>query len=706
MATQQTLDITNQGKLDRMASELLLSRPPADEVPTLPITDAQWARQAFIIGNPRNENDNSGKGFLDEIGIQNRYFNSAYLKWTDSSLGGNICINPFPQFTRYADIREPGLRANAQQVTLEMAQGDIGMGNYYSEALDDNMQVVHMRFGVPSYNSLFQFFTGFYNSSASVLARTGRFDDTIIDTVLKAGASVVGLAILPLAIVPIAIGFIGHAARFFMRWPASKFYYSKPAMPVYWTAVTNMMNQISVNKGVTFSSPSKQQETVIGKSKAFNSAEQTVLHKLFPDAITKNGDIDVKAIASRSKRLQMRQDYALNKILTEGGTQSWYGKVKTLVKDQNGGVTNTDGPKDTGEFALENYIQRFLDVPVMSRITSIFNGQSESDLKARDNEEDPSIKDTPFSENGNTDGVADHFLANLADGSDWVSFRVNSTGPATDSFSSSTGKSSLAEKINTVSSSARDMRINFAQGNIDPAGITSMISSGISSVISGAASLLQISGLAAVAGNAFVDIPDHWTESSASLNKSSYSFTLICPYGNIISQTMYLHMPLCCLLAGALPLATGKQSHTSPFLVELFDRGRRTTRLGLITEVTITRGTSNLGFNNDDHPLALDVSFTVTDLSSVVAMPILPGFSLNIAEGLFDPDSMYTDYLLTLSSVGLRDLNDRWPVFQYQWARAKANFNSLISPSNMGMNLAALPGINMLSGLMRGTERQ
>ncbi len=76
------------------------------------------------------------------------------------------------------------------------------------------------------------------------------------------------------------------------------------------------------------------------------------------------------------------------------------------------------------------------------------------------------------------------------------------------------------------------------------------------------------------------------------------------------------------------------------------------------------------------------------------------------AEGLFDPDSMYTDYLLTLSSVGLRDLNDRWPVFQYQWARAKANFNSLISPSNMGMNLAALPGINMLSGLMRGTERQ
>lgn len=706
MATQQTINITNEGKLDRMASDILLSRPPANEVPTLPITDAQWARQAFIIGNPRNEEDNSGKGFLDEIGIQNRYYNSAYLKWTDSSLGGNICINPFPQFTRYADIRETGLRANARQVTLEMAQGDIGMGNYYSEALDDNMQVIHMRFGVPSYNSLFQFFTGFYNSSASVLARTGRFDDTIINGVLKATAGVVGLAILPLAILPIAIGFIGHAARFFMRWPASKFYYSKPAMPVYWTAVTNMMNQISVNKGVTVSSPANSQQTVMGKTKAFNKSEQTVLHQLFPDAITKNGDIDVKAIASRSKRLQMRQDYALNKVLTEGGTGSWYGRVKSLVNNQNGGIYNNDGPKDTGEFALENYIQRFLDVPVMSRITSMFNGQSESDLKARDNEEDPSIKDTPFSENSNADGVADHFLANLADGSDWVSFRVNNTGPATDSFSSSTGKSSLAEKINTVSSSARDMRINFAQGNIDPLGITSTITSAIGSVISGAASALQITGLAAAAGNAFVDIPDHWTESTASLNKSSYSFTLICPYGNIISQTMYLHMPLCCLLAGALPLATGKQSHTSPFLVELFDRGRRTTRLGLITEVTITRGTSNLGFNNDDHPLALDVSFTVADLTSVVAMPILPGFSLNIAEGLFDPDSMYTDYLLTLSSVGLRDLNDRLPVLEYQWARAKANFRSLLSPASVGMNLAALPGINMLSGLMRGTERQ
>lgn len=698
MAQEYGLNVTDTGKLDKMASDILLENPPPYELPTISLKDKQWVRQAFILSTEEDES------FLEKIDLSNRYFSTAYLKWTDSSLGGNVCINPLPQFTRYADIREPGLRKGAKEVNLQLQPGaELGMGNYYSEAIDDNMQVIHMRFGVPSYNSLFQFFTGFYNSSASTLARTGRFDSTIVDSILKAGGAVITLAILPLSIVPIALGLIGHAARFFMKWPASKFYYLKPTMPSYWLAVTNMMNQIAVNKGVSTFSPRYQQETVMGTTQKINEQQTSVLSTLFPDGFKPDGRIDVYAIANRSKRLQMRQDYALRQQLTQAGDEGWFGKVKKVMNEQGGGLNDA---KESSPFSLENYLTRFLDVGILSGISELFSGKVEKDIKQPATAIDSAdLANTPFQPNKDAAGVVEHFIATAADGSEWVSFRVNNSGPATESFTSSTSKSSMAEKINSLSSTARDMRINFAGGNVDPLGITDTITTGITAILSGVAGALQLDGLAAAAGSAFVDIPDHWSESTATLNKSTYSFTLISPYGNIISQTLYIYLPLCCLLAGALPLATGKQSHTSPFLCELYDRGRRTCRLGIIDSVSIARGMSNLGFNNDDHPLSIDVTFTVADLSGVVAMPIVPGFSINPANGLFDPDNNFTDYMLTLSSMSLRDLTDPMPILEYQWARAKANFGSYFSAAKIGQDIAKLPGINMLTALMRGTER-
>lgn len=707
MANEYKWSVDENGRFDMMAKDILLKEPQAVGTINPLLRDDQWARQAFIVGTPQKEKE---EGFLDEIDIKNRYFSSAYLKWTDSSLGGNVCINPLPQFTRYADIREPGLRAGAVNATLHSTQGDLGMGNYYSEAIDDNMQLIHMRFGVPSYNSLTQFFTGFYNSSASLLARTGRLDDTIIDGILKVGATLISIAVLPLMIVPFAVGLIGHAARYFLKWPASKFYYSKPSMATYWLAVSNMVNQLAGNRGMNHSIPAYQQENILGISNTQEKREGGVLHTLFPDIIKENGTIDVHAISNRSKILQNRQDYNLMRAIERAGEGDWYEQIKILVNEQRSGI-NTEAPNEVPEKSMESYLERFINTGTLSRTGTRgkdSENQFEKDLKASDADENTDLENTPFAPGKSSTGISNYILGTLSDGSDWVTFRVNHTGAVTDTFGSSTAKSSLADKINMVSKTARDVRINFAQGNIgaDPLGIVDAVGSGIGALMTGASNLLQISGIAALAGSAFVDIPDHWAESTASLAKTSYSFTLVSPYGNMVSQALYLYTPLCCILAGALPLATGKQSHTSPFICELYDRGRRTTRLGIITDLTITRGTSNLSFNNDDHPMAIDVTFSVADLSGIVAMPILPGFSLNIADGLFDPDSMYTDYMMTLSSLHLRDMTDRWPLVEVQWARAKNNFNTYLSASKIGQDIANLPGVNMLQGLMRGTERQ
>jgi hypothetical protein len=117
------------------------------------IRDSDWVRQSFLVENSA----------LEAVDLQNRIFTSASLKFTDTTPGGNFAINPVPQFTRTADIKVQG-RFSAGK----------GMGRYYSEAIDDNAQIIHMRFGVPQFNSLSTYFSDFYNSSAGQLARTGR----------------------------------------------------------------------------------------------------------------------------------------------------------------------------------------------------------------------------------------------------------------------------------------------------------------------------------------------------------------------------------------------------------------------------------------------------------------------------------------------------------------------------------------------------
>ena len=154
-----------------------------------------------------------------------------------------------------------------------------------------------------------------------------------------------------------------------------------------------------------------------------------------------------------------------------------------------------------------------------------------------------------------------------------------------------------------------------------------------------------------------------------------------------MSMFQNIYVPLAMLLAGALPLSTGKQSYTSPFLVEVHSKGRISCRLGLIESMSITRGVGNLAWTDNDEPLGIDVSFTIADLSTIMHMPINPGQSTlqNIAEGAgswsnrcfiwrcgwrrvlsalaftdsrnFDEDNTFTDYMSVLGSLGIDDID-------------------------------------------------
>lgn len=691
--------------IEGLAGDLLLRKSP--EVGTRPtgwVPDADWVHQSFIVST-----DSMGKAALDSIDALNRTFSSADLKFTDTSLGGNTVINPPPAFTRYADIPSPGIIPEARkQISLGPEVGHIGMGRYYSEAIDDNSQVIHLRWGVAQFNSLTQFFTGFYSSAAGAAARTGRFTDGFINSFLRTASKVLAMALVPLAILPVAILMVGSAARFFLNWPSSKFYTLKPAMPLYWNAVTSMVNQLATNQGIVTYMEDRQQQAIMGKGYTFNTREMSLFSKLTDGALNEKGAIDVFKVANRAKRLEMNYEQVRAQMLQDAGPNDDFpGIVRRSTQPQ---VLGGNLPYSNQGASLESYLDRYLSLGFWQSKFGSDNADGSKGIEAdpkkvtSNQSTDGKAADTYGAPAGANEGFMKYLLAELGDGSDWASFRVDYTGPVSESFSNSVAESSLAQKINGMSASAHDIRMNYSGITGSIPGLDTVIE-GVKTVMGTVASTLHLEGLAAAAGSAFVDIPKHWESSVTQMPRANYSLTLISPYGNPISRMFNIYIPLCMLMAGVFALSTGKQSHTSPFLCELHDRGRVLTRLGIIDSMSITRGTSNLGFNNEGQPMAVDVNFSVLDLSSIVAMPIQPGFSEQPFAGLFDGDNAFSDYLMALAGMSLKDTIYRVPMLKYQAKRKLAELSAFTSKAAFANYVASFPGVNALSGIMRGTSR-
>lgn len=680
--------------------ELLLNSEPGTEqsAPGVLPRDSSWLRHSFITyqdpldGHPAMQ--------LTPQDQFNRQFSTAALKFTDSSPGGNKYINPPPQFSRYADIRPIRVAGDTPRVSLKAPAGHMsyGMGRYYSDAIDDNAQTIHMRFGVASFNSLTQFFTGFYSGDMAAAARAARYTDDFITKFMVRVGNVIGLAIAPLFIIPNAILLVGTVARFFLNMPSSKFYYLKPAMPMYWMAVNNIVNQMAVNSGLSSYVNTDQSKQVLkggfGEQELQTSQVMNMIGQFLPKGLIKdNGTIDIYAIANRTNRMEIEYQRRMADAFKNASPgASWFQVVRDHINSSE--VSNLN----PGHTNFEVYFQRFVDFISFNKTKDA----SASEQDVRNAGYDDATKKYDGSKAA-TPGLLDYFTSNLNDGSEWVSYRVDYTGQAQESFSSSTSESGLASKINSMSRAAREARFNVADGNIG-AGVGSVVDA-VKGVVSGIAEVVHIEGLAAAAGNAFVDIPKMWNESVTTMPKANYNITLISPYGNPVSLLFNIWIPLATLIAAALPLATGKQSHTSPFLCELHDRGRVMTRLGIVDNMSISRGTSNLGYNRDGQALAVEVSFSVLDLSSIVAMPINQGFDLlNPLNGLFDGDNAFSDYLMTLAGMRLTDTIYRAPLLKYQINRKVADMSTFFSASHIGSYMASLPGVELLGAAMRGTD--
>ncbi|BAW19304.1 hypothetical protein [Ralstonia phage RP31] len=642
------------------------------------LTDHDWLRQSFMITHG-TQTSSSGDPTTDDVKIRTRFFSTAEFKFADTRLGGNVVINPAPQFTRLADPRIRGLYRNSN-----------GMGRYYSEVIDDNKRIITMTFGVPQFNSLSTFYRGFYDHNAATVARTGRAP-SVFYTAGQAIGFVAGLLSPWLVLYSLGSAFIKVA----MNQPSSKYYFFKPSMASYWNAVSGVANDLAVKTqlisrklGDPWRSPGDT------RSSQLSDQDLSDINRFLYDVIdsydeeTGQGNgINVYAVATRYTRIQRAAFRTLESYYKSRSAPDQFATTvdeegKNMLQQVSDAINRPElrRPKTT----FKDYMDRWtasgspgaMEGAGSDKLSvSLDNGGNNSNT----NSSTPPASGDAAAPQGTTDLLTeksissasesdqthwyDFLIAEQDDGAQYVSFRVENTGEQQESFSNQAGESEISSKINSISGAARSTRFSAADGNIG-GGIAGQFVQGVISsakdVAMGAANSLGIDGIAALGGNAFADIPKYWMNSTTSMPRMNYRIKLISPYGNRYSRFVNMWLPLSMLLAGSLPLSAGPHSYTAPFLCQLYDRGRAQTRLGMIDQLSVTRGGGNLGFNKIGEPMSIEVSFSVVELGNILHMPIAKSFNPIQGPGklistIFDNESLYNDYIATLSSLSLAE---------------------------------------------------
>lgn len=705
------------------------------------LSDTDWIKQSFIVDEKN----------IDESAMRRRTFSMAAYKFADTTLGGNQVINPPPQFTRFADIKQGGATRGSDGVAIgQMGAGyslaydktpgrlspSYGMGRYYSEAIDDNGQTIMMTFGVPEYNSLTSFFANFYDPKASALARTGRAEGIAF----YLAEMTTQIVTLPLQLVVTPISF----AKFLMGIKPSKFYYLKQTMPLYWDAVAHIVNTVAANMGLIPSMARPDQEQIMDVAKGSLANKEGyqhrltegdyTYHELLKDIYKPSGGVDVIGFAGRYQRLAnnyyLRNVAAMDDLDTMEKMREFYAKFLTSPVGDNA----TPAPiKPAGIAAhLASYLN-------LNKPKATSDGEDTELIGDRSQLVGPGdggnwVKNAVAGAVTYAKNVYDYGEGIRRDGVEYISFRVDHQNTVQESFSNQTAESNIASQINSQSSQARSSRFDFAEGNLGDGLLTGAAETLIGAakdVVAGVASGLQISGIAALAGSAFVDIPKRWESASAQMPQASYTVELRSPYGNKLSRFQNLIIPLAMLLAGTLPLAAGRRAYTSPFLCQVYSRGRCTIRLGVIDSLSITRGTGNMGWTPDGEPLGIDVSFSISDLSTVMAMPLAHGFSVwekmagalsdaasnlgfqgaaeqvqSTASKVFEDDSLFDDYLAVLGSMSTMDQAYPTRKWKYRRVAQRLNWEHTRSAGRMGAWLyGGNPIGRILQAVSLGTDR-
>lgn len=343
--------------------------------------DVNWINECFMLPKTKAlKNNPVNKGSYSWM-----YFSSAEVKFVNTSLGGNFSINQPPAYTIFTDP-PVGLLANRiskESVSLGITEG---MGQYYSEAIDDNAHRVQFRFGHPQYKGLITFFTGFYNARMAMLGNQGR---TWTDAFYFLGFVVGGVFGLPLQV----IGAIGWAARLALGRPSTQYYTLTSSMPLYWRRVDMIANRLASMLYLTPAAESfnEKGENTLEKMGLEDTAEGMTdaqkkkarranfdeYNRYMDGMFNESGGIDVYTVVNKTNR--MAAEAALARRKAESAT-SLEGFVNAMVSNANAFKKSSYAQK--GDSLME-YLKEYHNTP-LGAVTLVGKDGKEYDVYRRD----------------------------------------------------------------------------------------------------------------------------------------------------------------------------------------------------------------------------------------------------------------------------------------------------------------------------------
>lgn len=685
--------------------------------------DTNWVNRAFLL--PSN-------AIAQRDSFMARY-SDASLKYTDGSLGGNYAINQPPQYTRTADIKSRRIVDIANDAATPRTGG---MGRYYSDAIDDHQELVYFRMGVPAFNSLTTWYTGFYDVSLGKLAATGRSGGfgTLVGHV---GGLIFGSPIIIMQAVATTLSFL------FNRQP-SQYMYLKPTMHPYWETVTAIVNELSVNLNLTPTAINGGPEGgANGNTEWFekHNTKRSYLEKigvpgdnawdfyskLLPKEFHPGNSgvvgLDVKAIATKAHRLTYAWNERVKAILEDSyarhGSDLDKALAELLALEQQvpddpgpGGLRKSggEGEDNIGGYTYNNSINgQPIPIPADIAINEGADGSNtselvDSSLTMNNGQKIPapsSIWEDAKSLWGDTVDAAGEILnlfrAQEQDAGEFVCFRVDNLGSASFSVSNSSKESGLSQTLNGQSASIREKFFNFANGNLgDTGGFIGTAGAFAEGALKFAANatlgMANVMGLGGIGmlGNAFVDLPQMYDNSSTSLPTANLSIKLRSPYGNDLSRLKNILLPSAMLMAMSFPRSTGGASYNGPFMLEAYSRGRFQVRLGMVKSFSMTLGVGNVPFNKDKKPLGIDIDISIEEMGGITHIPIAQSASpLDVFDPskavtqLFNEDSRYKDMLAIMSSMSLHSQIYQIPKLMRNWEKTKVDWSTWFTWSNM-----------------------
>lgn len=632
---------------------------------------------------------------------------NGWLKFMDTTLGGNTAINAPYQFCRYADIKE-----------YRLAQGiGKGMGRWYSENIDDWGHNVHFRVGVPAYSGLLSYILKAIDGPTARYVATGRTPG-LMSFVGEVLGWVVSAAFFELAV-------ISTAVNFFIRTTTSRFYYLKPAMHQYWDAVQTMVNTMSGALALTLDSPSVSEVTNSGFKLDDQGIDQRLIETVkrnLPDTFNNfvfsvNGEnnkdlsISIFNVATRAQALAYQQKRYFEKLMESYHTPN-IGEIafremqeKGLVQGpvmsgNNAGHLNPSRPiADKGLEYYKKYMNELFifndtesnDPPVKgkdineSELAKIGNsqGSAESKLNAKYDASTQGLDviTKPHPEQETT--FIDKFMSVAEDGLNWFSLRVsNAMDSVGESFSASSTESEVGKLFNDISQTAQNIKFNLGGGQtglgvLDKGiqAVTGGVMDALTEVAANSPFLSITTPLIGLFYGAKIDAPKRWSSSSASPVNTTFNLELRAGYGNVISYFQDIIVPLCMCLTLGLPRGTGPQSYSAPFYVQYYSRGRNQVQIGLVTSMTVTRGVGNQPWLKRGLPTGVDVSFTVEDMTSTIFAPVRANYS---GLGQFYSsitDNAFSDYIAVLTGLTMQDQ-------EYFYTKARRRFHTMMTEFN------------------------